>query len=151
MELKKVFDFIPFVRELGIEITEIEDGYAEGKLELEEQHSSNPDQMIAHGGVTYSLADTIGGAAVFSLKRVPTPTIDMRMDYLHPAKNDLIATAEVVRYGGSVAVAEIDIDDTEGVLVAKATGVYKTGDFKQDSDWLQEDQQEAIEDAVDDE
>lgn len=151
MDLDQVFEFIPFVRELGIEIVELDDGYAEGELELSDEHSSNPEQMIAHGGVTYSLADTIGGAAVFSLKRVPTPTIDMRIDYLHPAKNDLIAKAKVVRDGGSVAVVEIDVDDTEGTHVAKATGVYKTGDFKQDSDWLQKDQQEAIEDAVEDE
>lgn len=150
MDLAQVFEFIPFVRELGIEIVELNDGYAKGKLELRDEHSSNPDRMIAHGGVTYSLADTLGGAAVFSLKRVPTPTIDMRMDYLHPAKSDLIAEAEVVRYGGSVAVVEIDVDDTEDVHVARATGVYKTGDFKEDSDWLQEDQQEALEDVVTD-
>jgi len=61
MSLEALFNEIPFVEHLGMELTEIDDGHAEGHLPLRSEHSSNPHGQIAHGGVTYSLVDTVGG------------------------------------------------------------------------------------------
>lgn len=135
MDVTTVFEYMPFTNLVGIDVTEAADGYAEGRVEMREELSSVPGGDVAHGGVTYSLADTVGGAAVISLTEDVTPTIDMRMDYLAPATDDLSAEAEVVRLGGSVAVASIEVWDADDHHVATARGVYKTGGDSDDTPW----------------
>lgn len=135
MDITEAMEYIPFAQLLGIEITEAEDGHAAGELELTTDLSSNPGHLIAHGGVAYALADTVGGAAVVSLNYTVTPTIDMRIDYLNPATSDLHAEADVLRNGESAAVADIDVFDDEGTAIAAARGVYKTGDHQGPSPW----------------
>jgi acyl-coenzyme A thioesterase PaaI-like protein len=44
-------------------VTDVNDRYAKGRLELTDELSSNPGHLIAHGGVAFALADTVGGAA----------------------------------------------------------------------------------------
>ena len=89
------------------------------------------------------LADTAGGAAVMAgvgLEALVSP-IDLRVDYLRPgALLELVAEASLVRLGGRVGVARIQVwqDSDEGNdsaevrpatndarrLIAEATGVY---------------------------
>ncbi|QCJ47331.1 PaaI family thioesterase [Haloprofundus sp. MHR1] len=135
MSLESLLNGLPFVEHLGIEIEAIEEGYARGRVELTPELSSVPGRKIAHGGVAYSLADTVGGASVMSLHYAPTPTIDMRIDYLAPGQSDLVAEAEVVRDGNSVAVTEVEIRDAEGSHVADARGVFKTGGGEGETAW----------------
>jgi len=127
MDIERVFERMPFARHLGIELTEVGDGTASGRIELTEEHSSTPAARVAHGGVTYALADTIGGAAVLAAADTIAPTLDMRIDYLAPATGEVVrADAEVVRLG-SVATVDIDVTDGEDAAIVAARGVYKTG------------------------
>jgi uncharacterized protein (TIGR00369 family) len=137
MSVRAMFNEIPFVEALGIEMTAVADGHAEAHLPLRDEHSSNPYSRIAHGGVTYSLADTVGGAAVVSVSGTISPTVDMRMDYLAPATDDLRAEAEVVRNGGSVAVVDVEVYDDDGHHVASARGTYKTDGEGGESPWTE--------------
>ncbi len=136
MDLEDLMNEMPFVEELGIEVTEAVDGHAEGVLPLRPEHTSNPHGGVAHGGVTYSLADTVGGAAVISVIEDVAPTVDMRIDYLAPATGDLTAEADVVRHGGSVAVVNVEVG-ADGQHVATARGVYKTGGGDGESPWTE--------------
>ncbi|WP_137287455.1 PaaI family thioesterase [Halorussus salinisoli] len=128
MDVESFFEEMPFADLLGVEVTEVEDGHAEGRLEMREELSWNADHMMAHGGVTFTLADTVGGAALVSLVDQPVPTIDMRIDYLEAGTGDLRAEADVVRCGSDVGVVDVEVyavdDDAQ---VADARGVYKTG------------------------
>ncbi|ELY96048.1 PaaI family thioesterase [Natrialba taiwanensis] len=128
MDTKAFFEGMPFASLLGIDVTDCADGYAEGELEMTDELSWNEDRLMAHGGVTFTLADTVGGAALVSLVDQPVPTIDMRIDYLSAGTGDLYAEADVVRCGSDVGVVDVDIyatdDDTH---IADARGVYKTG------------------------
>ncbi len=133
MGTEKVFEGMPFLELLGIEVTYAKDGYAEGKIEMKPELSSIPSKTVAHGGVPFALADTVGGAAVVSTTYTPTPTIDMRIDYLNPALKDLFAEAEVVRNGDTSAVMEISVYDKDEQDIARVRGVYKTGELKEDS------------------
>lgn len=142
MDVTEIFSYMPFTNLLGIELTEAADGYAEGHVEMREELSSVPGGSVAHGGVTYSLADTVGGAAVISQSEDVSPTVDMRMDYLSPATDDLVAEAEVLRMGGSVAVVSIEVWDVEDHHVATARGIYKTGGDSADTPWLDSDAEE---------
>ena len=135
MELAPLFNQMPFARLLGIEVTEATEGTATARLEHSDDLLSNPTGEVAHGGATYALADTAGGAAVMSLAGIVTPTIDMRIDYLSPATDDLVADAELVRYGDSVAVVRVEIHDVDGTHVATAHGTYKTSGQGEETPW----------------
>ncbi|WP_267642169.1 PaaI family thioesterase [Haloarchaeobius amylolyticus] len=136
MTVADIFDAMPYAQHLGIELTDADEGYARGVLELGEEHSSVPGRVVAHGGVVHSLADHVGGAAIISLVHKPTPTIDIRIDHLSPATDDLVAEAEVVRNGGDVATVDITVEDVTGQSVATARGVYKTGGGDGGSAWV---------------
>lgn len=125
----------PFRQLLGIEITDIGDGYAEGRLLLGEEHSSNNEWLVAHGGLTFSLADSVAGAAVISKEKRPTPTIDYRIDYINPGTDDLFATAELLRYGKETALSEVEITDSTGQHIAIGRGIYKTGSLPDETPW----------------
>lgn len=128
MDIEAFFESMPFADLLGIEVVEATDGHAEGRVTMREELSWNADELLAHGGVTFTLADTVGGAALVSLVDQPVPTIDMRIDYLSAATGDLYATADVVRVGGDVGVVDVEVSAAEnGETLADARGVYKTG------------------------
>jgi uncharacterized protein (TIGR00369 family) len=128
MDIEAFFENMPFADMLGIDVTEAEDGHAEGHIEMREDLSWNEDRIMAHGGVTFTLADTVGGAALVSLVDQPVPTIDMRIDYLSAGTGDLYAEADVVRNGGDVGVVDVDVYSEDDSHLASARGVYKTGD-----------------------
>ena len=69
MDIEAFFEGMPFADMLGVEVTEAADGHAEGYLEMREELSWNEDRVMAHGGVTFTLADTVGGAAPWAITR----------------------------------------------------------------------------------
>lgn len=135
MGLPDVLNRMPFNDELGIKLVEAKGGHAVGELELSEKHSSNPNTIIAHGAVTYALADTIAGAAAASANFSLTPTIDMRIDFLAPATGGTLqAEAEVIRNGNNVAMVNVDVTDDERDI-ATAQGTFKTSGGDETSAW----------------
>lgn len=126
MNIEAFFEGMPFADLLGIEVTEADDGHAEGHVEMREELSWSSDQLVAHGGVAFTLADTVGGAALVSLTDQPVPTIDMRIDYLTAGTGDLRAEADVVREGGAVGTVDVSVFDEDDNHIAEARGVYKT-------------------------
>jgi uncharacterized protein (TIGR00369 family) len=145
MDLTDLFNQTPFVEHLGIEITEASDGHAKGHLPFSDFVRSDNSGSVAHGGATYALADSVGGAAVISLTEDVTPTIDMRIDYLAPATSKLTATAEVIRFGSSVAMVQVDVVDEDDQRVATAQGTYKTGGQGESTPWRDETDEESAE------
>lgn len=127
MDIESFFESMPFADLLGVEVTEAADGHAAGHIEMREDLSWNADRLMAHGGVTFTLADTVGGAALVSLVDQPVPTIDMRIDYLAAGTGDLYAEADVVRNGGSVGTVDVSVYDEDDQHIAEVRGVYKTG------------------------
>ncbi|WP_458205088.1 PaaI family thioesterase [Haladaptatus sp. NG-SE-30] len=127
MDIEAFFEGMPFADLLGVEVTEAADGHAEGKIEMREELSWNQDRLMAHGGVAFTLADTVGGAALVSLNDQPVPTIDMRIDYLSAGTGDLYAEADVVRNGSDVGTVDVSVYDEDDEHIAEARGVYKTG------------------------
>lgn len=127
MDIEGFFQNMPFADLLGVEVTAVDDGHAEGRVEMREELSWSEDRVMAHGGVIFTLADTVGGAALVSLVDRPVPTVDMRIDYLEAGTGDLRAEATVKRNGGDVGVVDVDVFADDGTQVADARGVYKTG------------------------
>jgi uncharacterized protein (TIGR00369 family) len=121
---------MPATEFVGMEVTEASDGEATARLPFREELSFARDERpVMHGAATFALADNVGAAAVISLLDEPRPavTIDIRIDYLGPARSALTATAEVRRFGGTMSVTDIDVVDEDGNAVAVARGAFRSG------------------------
>ena len=120
---------IPFNVFLGMRVTEFGDGHAEMMIPIRPELIGDPDRPALHGGVVSTLADTVGGLAVFTQigrDRIAS-TLDLRVDYLRPGAidHDIYARATVVRAGNRVAATHTVIfqSDVEKPI-ATANAVY---------------------------
>ena len=121
------FDFSrsPFMRFLGLEIVTAEKGRIEIRLPFREEFIRLDGSDWLHGGVISALADIAGDYAVMTETAPGVPTIDMRVDYLRPArKGDLTAIGKTVRVGKTICVADVEIRDASGTLVAVGRACY---------------------------
>ncbi len=120
---------IPFNAFLGMKVTSMDEGEAEMMIPGRPELTGDPFRPALHGGVVSSLADTVGGLAVFTLvgrTRVAS-TVDLRVDYLRPGRidADLFARAKVIRVGNRVAVTQTTVfQDNEDKPIATANAVY---------------------------
>jgi uncharacterized protein (TIGR00369 family) len=123
--MKLRFDHSPFMRFLGLTLLRSEPGAVEVRLPFREEFMRQDGSDWYHGGVISALADIVGDYAVITETGVGVPTIDLRVDYLRPARRgDLIATGRIVRVGRTVSVANVEIHDASGTLVALGRAVY---------------------------
>jgi uncharacterized protein (TIGR00369 family) len=80
-----------------------------------------------HGGPIACLLDTAGCYASMMVLGYGVPTINFRVDYLRPAiDTDLIAVATVRKAGRSVTVADVDVLDASGKLLAIGRCTYSS-------------------------
>lgn len=116
----------PFHRWLGVTVDEATSGRAVLRIPPNKEFVGNPFIPAVHGGIVAALIDLAGGAALFVDLRFPTPTIDMRVDYLRPAYagKALLADARVKSLGKTVAFVDIDVTDEDGRLVATGRCAY---------------------------
>jgi uncharacterized protein (TIGR00369 family) len=119
------FSHSPFMRFLGLEIIAAGKGKVEIRLPYREEFLRTDGSDWLHGGVVSALADIAGDYAVITETAPGVPTIDMRVDYLRPARRgDLTALARTVRVGRTVSVADVEIRDSSGTLVAVGRACY---------------------------
>ncbi len=120
-------DRSPFHRLLGLELVRAEDGAVELRLPWRDELGRADDSDWYHGGVLSALIDIAGDYAVASRLGRAVPTIDLRVDYLRPARRgELRATARAVKVGRTVGVADVELRDAQGALVAIGRGAYGT-------------------------
>ncbi|HEY7437676.1 MAG TPA: PaaI family thioesterase [Methylomirabilota bacterium] len=119
------FSHSPFMRFLGLEIVRAEPGLVEIRLPFRDEFLRTDGSDWLHGGVVSALADIAGDYAVITETAAGVPTIDMRVDYLRPARRgELVAFARTLRVGRTVSVADVEIRDTTGTLVAVGRACY---------------------------
>ncbi|ELY46588.1 PaaI family thioesterase [Natronorubrum sulfidifaciens] len=98
------------------------------KLSNKRPTPSGDGRADLHGGIAATLIDTAGGLALRTAMDNPfdarIATINLNVNYLRPAVGDLVATANVIRVGGSVGVSEIMVESTtpDGETREVATG-----------------------------
>lgn len=123
-------EMIPFNRHLGVKVTALRKGHARLEIPFRDELVGDPLRPALHGGVLSMLADTAGGAAVWTGiedERARVATIDLRIDYLRPARLEtIVAEAHVVRVGNRVGVADVRLfhPSHESLTVATGKGVY---------------------------
>ena len=77
-----------------------------------------------HGGVIAAMCDIAAHAAVAVRLGDFAPTIDLRVDYLAPARGDLVAKGKLLRLGRSIGRADVEVADPSGKLVAVGRAVF---------------------------
>jgi uncharacterized protein (TIGR00369 family) len=118
-------DDSPYQRWLGITLERAGDGEVAIRLPFRDEFLRADGSDWLHGGVISALIDIAGDYAVVTKTGVGVPTIDLRVDWLRPAKQgDLIATGRVVKLGRSISIADVEVHDVRGELVAVGRGAY---------------------------
>jgi uncharacterized protein (TIGR00369 family) len=117
----------PFHIWLGVELVSLDETGIVIRMPWRAEFVSDPDRGYAHGGVLASLIDLAADYAVAARLGRGAPTIDMRVDYHRAAMpGPLIARAQVIKIGGTLATAEARIFDERDELIASGRALFFT-------------------------
>lgn len=117
----------PYHEWLGIEVADVGEGTIELTARWREEWVVNPDKGYTHGGILAALVDLTADWALVSKTGRGVPTIDLRVDYHRAAMpGDLRARGRVIKFGSQISVAEAEVLDADGKLLASGRGVYST-------------------------
>ncbi len=123
-------ELIPSNRYVGVRVVEIDRGRVRIEVPFRPELIGDPLRQAMHGGVISMLADTGGGAAVWSAldePRARVSTVDMRFDYLRPGRQEtLVCEASVVRLGRRIGVTDMRLfhPSAPAESIATGKGVY---------------------------
>lgn len=127
-QLRALLARAEFHKFLEMEVVSVApDGRLTLKLPYREAYTIFAKAGTYHGGIIASLIDVAGTMACSVVKGQPTPTANLRVDYLKsPARCDLYAEAEARRIGRTLGVADVTIRDAEGTVYALGRGTFNT-------------------------
>ena len=130
LSLEKVQALItraPYHQWLGIEVLAVHPDGIELKATWREEWVVNPERRYTHGGILAALIDLAADYALVGRTGRGVPTIDMRVDYHAAAMpGDVTVRGKVVKWGSQFSVAEAQIFDQQGKLLASGRGTYLT-------------------------
>ena len=121
-EIRRAFSADKFATEAAeITIETAEKGHAVCRMPIQPKHLNARGTVM--GGAIFTLADfTSAVAANGHAEETNTITLHGDITYLTPAKGkELLAVADVVKQGRTVALYDVVIRDELGTLVAKAS------------------------------
>jgi uncharacterized protein (TIGR00369 family) len=119
------FDNSPYQRFLGLTLLRAEKGCIEVRLPFRTEFLREDDSDWLHGGIVSAFVDILGDYAIVTEVGAGVPTIDLRVDFLRPARRgDLLGVGKVVRIGRTISIADAEVRDESGTLVAVGRGVY---------------------------
>ena len=112
---------------IGFSMESVGEGTAVATLETDDRHT-NPMGTL-HGGILCDLADAAMGMAWASELEPGESftTLELKINFFKPIwKSRLRAEGRVVRRGRTVGMAECDVRDDSGSLVARASSTLMT-------------------------
>lgn len=127
--VRDFMEALPFSKALQMQMEEMGDGRAVISMPYSKELVGDPATGVIHGGAVSALMDTCGGAAVMSHPQTTsaTATLDLRIDYMRPAKPGDRITARAHCYHVTRSVAFIRAEAFDADMdrpVAAATGAF---------------------------
>lgn len=113
-----------FGKTVGVEITKVDKGTAEGEVQLNETHL-NP-RGIVHGGCIFTLMDTVTACAAMTHGNAVT-TSSCHVMFMRPVIQNspsIKAVATEIKSGKSLLLYDSEVFSADGKLVAKATFTF---------------------------
>ena len=119
-----------FSQWLGVERMEEREGYCKLKMTVRAEMCNGFD--IAHGGITYSLADSALAFASNSHGRQAV-SIETSISHIQPLRTGdiIIAIAEEKNCSNRIGIYEVRVEKINGELVA----LFKGTVFRKDKEW----------------
>jgi uncharacterized protein (TIGR00369 family) len=123
-QVRYIFDNANFVRDLGMQLTQIEDEYCETVLIPSERHRQQ--HGLIHAGVMATMADHTSGCAARGAVGLDQDvvSVEFKINFLRPAVADVLrCRARVLRAGKMLVVCEAEVfaeNHSEEKLVSKA-------------------------------
>jgi uncharacterized protein (TIGR00369 family) len=117
----------PVAKLLGVRLIAVAPGETAFELDVDGRFA-NPMGTL-HGGILCDLADLAMGSAYASLlaEGESFTTLELKINFLKPVwAGTLQARGRVVKAGRTVGLAECDITDEQGNLVARASSTCMT-------------------------
>src|SRR5205814_302825 len=112
---------------IGLRLVAIEPGRARFEIDADQRHH-NPMGTL-HGGILCDIADSAMGMAYASTlgEGESFTTLELKINFLRPFRTGrLTATGRMVKAGRTIGLAECDVTDTEGRLIARAMSTCMT-------------------------
>lgn len=110
----------------GIEIEEVDDGYAKCSMKVDERHVNATGHVM--GGAIFTLADFVFAVATNTREKVTVTTVS-QISYLGTPKGDVLyGESRILKDGRRNCFYEITITDNLGnpVAVVSTSGVHLT-------------------------
>jgi uncharacterized protein (TIGR00369 family) len=120
---------MPHARDIGLEAISVGSDEVTLKLEMQDRFVGDPDTGVIHGGIITVALDTASGMAVLAkmVDYVPFATLDLRLDYLKPARptQAIFAHAHCYRFTKSVAFTQgVAYQDNRNNPIANCVGTF---------------------------
>ncbi len=120
---------VPHSQELGMRSHKVEPGRGVISVAYQEKLIGDPDSGVIHGGVVTTVLDNCCGLAAMTHpdQKGMVATLDLRVDYMRPAKPKMTlwTECECYRITRSVAFCRgVAYDETSDDPVATVTGAF---------------------------
>ena len=121
---RELLDKSEYIRGLGIEILELSDDHAIGRMPFDLK-KGNPAGAV-HGGCLFSLADTIAGTLAFHNAGKYVVTVEGSLHFLAAATDTeyVYCRAEMKRFGKSLVTVNVDITNDNDKLLDSGCFTY---------------------------
>ncbi len=122
--------FLPHCKALNMRMDLLENAQAVISMPYDKRLIGDPETGVIHGGAVSALMDTCGGASVFMHPENagPSVTLDLRIDYMRPAKPGERISAQSHCFHVTRTVAFVRVTawagDRKEEPVATATGAF---------------------------
>ena len=123
--LTKVKKNTPFWTLIDMDLVDVKKGWAKVRLPYSEK--LNHAYGTAHGAAVFAPADSAVAMALQGMvaKDEVFTTVEMKINYIRPFdQGEITAEAKIVHKGGNLALGDVEIRNSDGILIAKALTTY---------------------------
>ena len=115
--IQRLFNHCNVGRLLDIDIYEVKEGRAKGKLKIKKEHINVFEN--AHGGIIFTFADNVGGACGNSFGKVAV-LVESSIQYIKGVKEgeNIFADAKLTHKGKKIGRIDIDVSSENGDVIA---------------------------------